>query len=218
MTPHTITIIPPVQKAPLQGSSIELRAVTVRLAKLVLANFDTEGTTNRSPCNTMDRSPVAHGIGAHCTHFWSVGPGVQHARPMSSNNLQKLAKNQRSRAAATSIPKPSWTNFPHFRDTHRQTPYDSMTPHTITIIFSVQNGPLQGSSIELCAVTVMLQKLVLANFDTEGTTNRSPCNTMHRSPVAHGIGAHCTHFWSVGPGVQRARPMSSNNLQKLAKN
>ena len=57
----------------------------------------------------------------------------------------------------------------------------------------------------------MPQELVLANFDTEGTTNRSPCNTMHRSPVAHGIGAH----WSVGPGVQRARPMSSNNLQKL---
>ena len=92
-----------------------------------------------------------------------------------------------------------------------------LTPHTITIIFSVQKGPLQGSSIVFCVVTVMLQKLVLANFDTEGTTNRSPCNTMHRSPVAHGIGAHCTHFWSVGPGVQHARPMSSNNLQELAK-
>ena len=91
------------------------------------------------------------------------------------------------------------------------------TPHT-RIILSVQKGPLQGSSIVFCAVTVMLRKLVLANFDTEGTTNRSPCNTMHRSPVAHGIGAHCTHFWSVGPGVQRARPRSSNDLQKLAKN
>ena len=26
-----------------------------------------------------------------------------------------------------------------------------------------------------------------------------------RSLVAHGIGAHCTHFWSLGPGVRRAR-------------
>ena len=93
-----------------------------------------------------------------------------------------------------------------------------MTPHTSKIILSVQTAPMQRSSMVVCAITVMLRKLVLANFDTEGTTNRSPCNTMHRSPVAHGIGAHCTHFWSVGPGVQGARPMSSNNLQKLAKN
>ena len=50
-----------------------------------------------------------------------------------------------------------------------------------------------------------MQKLVLANIDTAGTTNRSPCNTVHRSLVAHGIGAHCTHFWSLGPGVRRAR-------------
>ena len=50
-----------------------------------------------------------------------------------------------------------------------------------------------------------LQKLVLANIDTAGTRNRSPCNTVHRSLVAHGIGAHCTHFWSLGPGVRRAR-------------
>ena len=50
-----------------------------------------------------------------------------------------------------------------------------------------------------------MQKLVLANIDTAGTRNRSPCNTVHRSLVARGIGAHCTHFWSLGPGVRRAR-------------
>ena len=64
---------------------------------------------------------------------------------------------------------------------------------------------------ERCLVTTLfqdsprqIQKLVLANIDTAGTRNRSPCNTVHRSLVAHGIGAHCTHFWSSGPGVRRA--------------
>ena len=78
---------------------------------------------------------------------------------------------------------------------------------------------------ERCLVTTLfrdlprqIQKLVLANIDTAGTRNRSPCNTVHRSLVAHGIGAHGTHFWSLGPGVRRASVckdiMCSNKLQK----
>ena len=58
-----------------------------------------------------------------------------------------------------------------------------------------------------------MQKPVLANIDTAGTTNRSPCNTVHRSLVAHGIGAHCTHFWSLGPGVRRARYIKMHCVQ-----
>ena len=38
----------------------------------------------------------------------------------------------------------------------------------------------------------IMQKIVLANIDTAGTTNRSPCKSVHRSLVAHGIGARCT--------------------------
>ena len=126
--------------------------------ELVLANFDTEGTTNRSPCNTMHRSPVAHGIGAH----WSVGPGVQRARPMSSNNLQKLG------SKTTEVVLQLLQSQGHLEQTsqtsvsHRQTPYHTSHYYNNP---PVQKWPLRGSTTVFCTVTVMLQKLVRESFE-----------------------------------------------------